>query len=80
LGFETELRNLTERSKCCRIWGSHSGCYEYNYCVSVHHPLQFFYTQRFGDWIQSPSSGKTYSVGPNRRSKSLFPYICTNTR
>jgi hypothetical protein len=25
-----------------------------------------FKTQRFGDWILSPSSGKTYSVGPNR--------------
>jgi hypothetical protein len=23
-------------------------------------------TQCFGDWILSPSSGKTYSVGPNR--------------
>jgi hypothetical protein len=23
-------------------------------------------TQRFGDWILSPPSGKTYSVGPNR--------------
>jgi hypothetical protein len=26
----------------------------------------FFKTQRFGDWILSPSSGKTYSVVPNR--------------
>jgi hypothetical protein len=26
----------------------------------------FFKTQRFGGWILSPSSGKTYSVGPNR--------------
>jgi hypothetical protein len=28
--------------------------------------LFIFKTQRFGDWILSPSSGKTYSVGPNR--------------
>jgi hypothetical protein len=26
----------------------------------------YFKTQRFGDWIRSPSSGKTYSVGSNR--------------
>jgi hypothetical protein len=26
----------------------------------------FFKTQRFGDWILSPSSGKTNSIGPNR--------------
>jgi hypothetical protein len=26
----------------------------------------FFKTQRFGDWILSPSSGKTYAVGSNR--------------
>jgi hypothetical protein len=25
-----------------------------------------FKTQRFGDGILSPSSGKTYSIGPNR--------------
>jgi hypothetical protein len=28
--------------------------------------LFLFKTQRFGDWIVSPSLGKTYSVGPNR--------------
>jgi hypothetical protein len=28
--------------------------------------LLIFQKQRFGDWILSPSSGKTYSVGPNR--------------
>jgi hypothetical protein len=26
----------------------------------------YFETRRFGDWIQSPYSGRTYSVGPNR--------------
>jgi hypothetical protein len=26
----------------------------------------YFSKQRFGDWILSPSSGKTYSVGTNR--------------
>jgi hypothetical protein len=33
----------------------------------IHRPV-FIYlkTKRFGDWILSPSSGKTYSVGPNR--------------
>jgi hypothetical protein len=35
----------------------------------------FFKTQRFGDWILSPFSGKTYSGGPNRLSKSLSPEI-----
>jgi hypothetical protein len=30
-------------------------------------PSRFYLkTQRFADWILSPSSGKTYSVGPNR--------------
>jgi hypothetical protein len=33
----------------------------------------FFKTQRFGDWILSPSSGKTYSVGFNRQSYSVSP-------
>jgi hypothetical protein len=28
----------------------------------------YFKTQRFGDWILSLFSGKTYSVGPNRQS------------
>jgi hypothetical protein len=28
-------------------------------------------TRRFGDWILRPSSGETYSVGPNRQSYSL---------
>jgi hypothetical protein len=28
--------------------------------------LNLFKTQRFGYWILSPSSGKTYSVGSNR--------------
>jgi hypothetical protein len=31
-----------------------------------HRPAYFFKTQRFGDWILSPSSGKTHSAGPNR--------------
>jgi hypothetical protein len=33
--------------------------------LSKNRPVYFFKTQRFGDWILSPSSGKTYSVGPN---------------
>jgi hypothetical protein len=36
--------------------------------------------QRFGDWILFPSSGKTYSVGPNRKSWSLSPDTCTSTK
>jgi hypothetical protein len=48
---------------------------EYKYYVFGHYPssclylktvLFIFQTQRFGDWIMSPSSGKTYTVGPNR--------------
>jgi hypothetical protein len=30
------------------------------------HLLVYISKQRFGDWILSPSSGKTYSLGPNR--------------
>jgi hypothetical protein len=30
----------------------------------VHRPV--FHLKLFGDWILSPSSSKTYSVGPNR--------------
>jgi hypothetical protein len=36
----------------------------------------YFKTQCFGDWILSPSSGKTYSVGSNRQSLSPSPYAC----
>jgi hypothetical protein len=43
----------------------------------------YFKTQRFGDWIRSPSSGKTHSVGSNRQSsikcssigKFVFPRL-----
>jgi hypothetical protein len=34
--------------------------------LSKNRPVYFFKAQRFGDWILSPSSGKTYSVGSNR--------------
>jgi hypothetical protein len=34
--------------------------------ILKHRPVYFSKTQRFGDWILSLSSGKTYSVGPNR--------------
>jgi hypothetical protein len=37
----------------------------------------FFKTQCFGDWILSPFSGKTYSVGPNQLSRSLSPEVRT---
>jgi hypothetical protein len=53
-------------------------CNKYNYYVLGHypssHPLSkmlsclYLKTQYFGDWILSPSSGKTYSVGSNRQS------------
>jgi hypothetical protein len=33
--------------------------------IQKHRPVCFS-KQRFGDWILSPSSGKIYSVGPNR--------------
>jgi hypothetical protein len=47
----------------------------YKYYVFGHYPSSslylkhrpvYFSKQRFGDWILSPSSGKTYSVGPNQ--------------
>jgi hypothetical protein len=34
--------------------------------LDVIHRLVFYLKQRFGDWILSPSSDGTYSVGPNR--------------
>jgi hypothetical protein len=39
----------------------------HNHYVSGHYPSSCFYLklQRFGDWILSSSSGKTYSVGPS---------------
>jgi hypothetical protein len=45
----------------------------YKYCVSVHYPSSCFYlkTQRFGDWILSPSAGQTYSV-----RSSLRNFVC----
>jgi hypothetical protein len=51
----------------------HSSC---DYCFSVHYPSSYFYlkhTQRFGDWILSPSSGGTYSVRPKRRGQNPVP-------
>jgi hypothetical protein len=46
----------------------------YKYYVSGHYPLSYLYlkippclyykTHRFIDWILSPSSGKTYIIGP----------------
>jgi hypothetical protein len=46
----------------------------YKYYVSEHYPSSclFFKTQRFRDWILSPSSGKTYSFGPVDRAS---PYL-----
>jgi hypothetical protein len=48
----------------------------YKSYISGHYPSSYLYlktpsslyfkTQRFGDWIMYPSSGKTYSVGSNR--------------
>jgi hypothetical protein len=35
-------------------------------CLYLKTVLFIFKTLHFGDWIMSPSSGKTYSVGPNR--------------
>jgi hypothetical protein len=32
----------------------------------IRRPVFIYNTQRFGDWILSPSSGGTYSVGLNR--------------
>jgi hypothetical protein len=50
--------------------------YFFKYYVSGRYPPFFFLsktsfclyfkTQRFGDWILSPSLSETYSVGPNR--------------
>jgi hypothetical protein len=41
--------------------------YLYEYYISGHYPSSCFYVkQRFGDYTLSPTSGKTYSVEPNR--------------
>jgi hypothetical protein len=34
----------------------------------IHHPVFYLKTKRCGDWILSPSSGGTYSDGPNIKS------------
>jgi hypothetical protein len=34
----------------------------------IHHLSFLFRTQPFGDWILSPSTNKTYSLGPNQQS------------
>jgi hypothetical protein len=41
----------------------------------IHRPAFVWNTQRFGDWILSPSSGTTYWVGPSRclYGKVRFP-------
>jgi hypothetical protein len=56
-------------------YGLYTNYEKYKYYVFGHYPSSclylktpsclFFKTQRFGDWILSPSSGKTYSDGPN---------------
>jgi hypothetical protein len=35
-------------------------------CLYLKTVMFIFKTKRFGDWILSPSSGKTYSIGSNR--------------
>jgi hypothetical protein len=45
---------------------SHCPAMDYSVIISKKKSYVYFKTQRFGDWILSPSSGKTYSVGPNR--------------
>jgi hypothetical protein len=47
-----------------------------NYHNSGHYPLSclLLKTQRFRDWIPSPFSGGTYSVGSNRQSYSISVY------
>jgi hypothetical protein len=59
----------------------HNYLYWYNYHSSGHYPSSclLFKTQHFRDWILSPSSGGTYSVGPNRQSYSLSPDTSSNT-
>jgi hypothetical protein len=39
--------------------------------LSKRHSCLSFKTQRFGDWILSPSSSKTYSVGSNKQDGVL---------
>jgi hypothetical protein len=46
--------------------------YRYNCHSSGHSPLSclLFKTQSFGYWILSPSTGGTYSVGPNPETET----------
>jgi hypothetical protein len=37
----------------------------------IHRPVFDFEARHFEDWILSPSSGGSYSDGPNRKSYSL---------
>jgi hypothetical protein len=58
------------KNKNCYILGVRityyvSGHYP-SFCLYVKTPsCLFFKIKRFGDWILSPSSGKTYSLWPN---------------
>jgi hypothetical protein len=45
-----------------------------------HHPAFVWNTQRFGDWILSPSSGGTLSVGLNQFSQYLSPNLAQLSR
>jgi hypothetical protein len=49
--------------------------YFYNYHNPGHYPSScvLFKTRNFGNWILSPSSAETYSVGPNRSVSGAVP-------
>jgi hypothetical protein len=54
---------------------------EYNYHVSGHYSSTYllFNTRHFGDWFPFPSSGGTYSEGPNRKRSFPTPDISNYT-
>jgi hypothetical protein len=79
LSFRSCLQSLKENAGIipwlgynCSLWNPYQFIIhissKHKKFVSPHYPLSCFCLkiQRFGDWILSPSSGGTYSVGPNR--------------
>jgi hypothetical protein len=61
------FRFVGNRREDRRLWA------EWYYHNSGHYSSSclLFKTQRFGDWIPSPSSGGSYSDGPNSKSCSV---------
>jgi hypothetical protein len=63
-GIEPEIFQFNHHATACPRFVTI--VYRYNDHNFGHYPKSFHLKQRFGNWILSPSSGGTYSLGPNR--------------